>query len=137
MVEPVILFWGAHEWLFALAQQNRMLGNRHASHVGVAKAALVFESQHVPIKMLRLFEIIDWYRPVRHIVNFQHAHTYLLRQCCTLSIPVWGPPLDNPLQSWRPAREALCRPSHPALALRWDSPAAPSHGHGRASGHRP
>src|SRR4029453_7264814 len=101
-----------------VGQHTRMHGSLTATQMGVAKAALIFESQHVPIKMLRLFEIIDRYRPVRHIVNFEHAHTYLLRQCCALTIPVWGPPLDSPRQSWPPARAALCRPSLPEPAPR-------------------
>src|SRR4029453_19576028 len=120
-----------------VGQHTRMHGSLTATQMGVAKAALIFESQHVPIKMLRLFEIIDRYRPVRHIVNFQHAHTYLLRQCYALTVPVWGPPLDNPLHSWQLVRGVPRRPSLPIPAPRWDSPAVPSPAPGRASGHRP
>src|SRR5215510_10951287 len=114
-----------------------MLGNRNASHVGVAEAASVFESKHVMIEVLRLFEIIDRNRPVRHIVNFEHAHIYLLFQCCALTIPAWGPPLDNPLHSWSLVLGVPHPPSLPGPARRWDSPAGPSPEPGRASGHRP
>src|SRR5262245_65794493 len=78
MMQTVILFGCPHDRLFALAQQYRMIGNGHAGHVGVAEASFIFESKDVPIESLRFFEIIHWDGPVRHIVDFQHAHTYLL-----------------------------------------------------------
>src|SRR5215831_12806060 len=74
MMQAVILFGSAHNRLFALAQQDRMICNGKAGHVRVAKAALIVESQDVLIEVLRLFEIIHRDGPVRHIVKFQHAH---------------------------------------------------------------
>src|SRR6266705_931477 len=78
MMQTVVLFGCSHDRLFALAQQYRMICNGHTGHVGVAKTSFIFEAKDVPIKALRLFEIIHRDGPVRNIVEFQHTHTYLL-----------------------------------------------------------
>src|ERR1044072_2686898 len=74
VMQTVVLFGRPFERFLPLAEENRMTADGEAGHLRTAEASLMLQPEDFAVKPLRLVEIVDRNRPVRHAVDLKHAH---------------------------------------------------------------
>ena len=87
-----------------LAEQDMVLTGGETRHAGGAEPAHRGETEQVPIKGLRLLQVVDGNRPVRDAFDMQKTHGILLL-FTVARLPVWAPLLAWPARGAPPGHQ--------------------------------